>query len=86
MLSLHDTHSTPAHRMSLWCVDVWCGVVWCGVVWCGVVCMWCMCGVYGDVFVHSCVVNENRVYTHRVLLTNAPGSSRWRTSDVILQG
>ena len=53
---------------------------------CGVVCMWCMCGVYGDVFVHSCVVNENRVYIHRVLLTNAPGSSRWRTSDVILQG
>ena len=52
--------------------------VWmCGVVW---------CGVYGDMFVRSCVVNENRVYTHKVLLTNAPGSSRWRTSDVILQG
>ena len=53
---------------------------------CGVVCVWCVCGVYGDVFVRSCVVNENRVYIHRVLLTNAPGSSRWRTSDVILQG
>ena len=45
-----------------------------------------MCGVYGDVFVRSCVVNENRVHTHRVLLTNSPGSSRWRNSDVILQG
>ena len=53
---------------------------------CGVVCVWCVCGVYGDVFVCSCVVNENRVYTHKVLLTNTPGSSRWRTSDVILQG
>ena len=66
------------------CVCVHGGGVW---VWvCGVVCVWCVCGVYGDVFVRSCVVNENRVYIHRVLLTNAPGSSRWRTSDVILQG
>ena len=66
------------------CVCVHGGGVW---VWvCGVVGVWCVCGVYGDVFVRSCVVNENRVYIHRVLLTNAPGSSRWRTSDVILQG
>ena len=44
-----------------------------------------MCGMYGDVFVRSCVVNESG-YIHTVLLTNAPGSRRWRTSDVILQG